>query len=220
MLFDRYRGLTNTEIDWFKKNNIKFFEPSIQPRQGFEYLPYWTKIKSLNDLKIDNHEREITLLYKGDLSKDKIEPFREYYVDTAKKNPEYRISYHSGYKIDPDVELYYKSLISPTKQDYSNAKFTILIGTQNDYRDGYLDSHFFDALENGCIPLLPIEHRYYGSFRSLTASPSTMHWFTDIDYKNVYLGYINDVYREIERFYPEMNVKYTVKIIKENGGKL
>jgi hypothetical protein len=216
MLFDRYRGLTNTEIDWFKKNNVKFFEPCIHLRPGFQYLPYWIKIKTFDDLILDNHEREITLLYKGNLTKDKIETFREYYVDTAKENPSYRICYHSGYKIDPDVELYYKSLISPTKQDYINSKFTILIGTQNDYRDGYLDSHFFDALNNGCIPLLPIEHRYYGSLKSLIVYPKIIRWYTEIDYKNVYLGYINDVYREIERFYPEMNIKNVTKIIKEN----
>ena len=215
ILFDRFRSLTKTEIDWFKKNNIKFFEPSLRLRSGFEYLPCWTKLKTLDDLTIDDRQREITLLYKGNLSKDKIESFREYYVDTAKKNDKISICYHSEYKIDPDVDLYYKSLVQPTRDDYSNSKFTILIGTQNDYRDGYIDGNIFEALEYGCIPLLPSEHRYYAALKSIYTNISDISWYTEIEYHNIYLGIINEIYREIEKFYPEMNVEYTARKILE-----
>jgi hypothetical protein len=214
IIFDRYRKLTDTEIDFFKKNNTTLFEPSIRLRKGFEYLPYWVSIKNINELKIDDHDRQIDILYKGNLPKNKIESFRKYYVETAKNFSDTKICYNKEYEIEPDIDLYYKEIVHITEKDYHDSKYTILIGSSDDYRDGYIDCMFFDALNNGCIPLIPHENRYYGSFKTICISPTSLSWFFETTYNFMYLGIISDIYKEIEQFYPEMDVRNVVNIIK------
>jgi len=214
IIFDKFRGLTNKEVDWFKKMNVKLFEPSIHLRSGFRYLPLWTKIKTLSEIEIDDHERKITLLYKGRLLSDRIKAFDNYYVESAKIYHKNLICYNSKNIISNKINEYKSFSVNATEDDYDSARFTIIIGSNPEYKDGYIDPTFFTALNKGCIPLLPIEHRYYASLKGIIISPEDLSWYIGMNYNDVYLGLIYNIYQEIEMFYPEMNVEYTAQIIK------
>lgn len=211
VIFDRYRAITTEEYNWLKKFNVTFFEPSLVTRKGFKYLPNWIKIKELNDIKLNERKREINIGYIGSLL-DKQKSFDEYYIKKKINNPDIEISYYSK-DIDTNKQSEYESLGVNCKQDlqFTDMEFTIIIGNVNDYKNGHLDQYFVKALENNCIPLIPKENRYYVS---LSFGVNELTWYISM-YDKVYFGLIHDIYCNIQKYYPEMDIKYTANTIRE-----
>ncbi len=217
LIFDRFRGMTNKEVDFFKKQNTKLFEPALHLRSGFKYLPQWIKLKTLYEIELDNREREISILYKGNLLSDRIKSFDNYYFEAAKIYHNQKIWYNSKNVIDSKAEEYEKFGLTYTNKDFKDAKYTIIIGSNPEYREGYIDNAFFEALNQNCVPLLPIEHRYFCGLKSISVDPSSLSWYMDVDYRNIYIGLLYSIYDDIKRFYGEFDVKNVAEVLRKNG---
>jgi len=215
VIFDRYRSITKEEHNWLKKFKVTFFEPSICPREGFKYLPNWTKIKTLDDIKLNEMNRNINLGYIGSIS-DRSKSFEKYYVKPKSLN-DIVVSYHSK-SIQPNNEQEYSSLgMQNSVLDFKDIEFSVILGSINDYIVGHLDQFYFRALEHNCIPIVPAENRYYSAL--LTCD--THKWYDTYFkmYDTIYIGMIHDIYERIRKYYPEMDIKYTAEIIKKYLGE-
>lgn len=212
VIFDRYRSITTEEHSWLKKFNVTFFEPAILRRNGFLYLPNWTKIKELHHIQINNNKRNVNLGYIGYLT-DKTKSFDKYYIKTKISNPDLNVT------ISTENEEY-KSLGITYKKDlqFSDIEFSVILGNTNDYAVGHLDSYFFKALDNNCIPFIPKENRYYSAMPLVVDNNKWYDMYVNM-YDRIYVGLINDIYQGIKKYYPEMNIVYTAEIIKKYLGE-
>lgn len=57
IIFDRFSILTKDEVDFFIKNNVILYEPVINCRRNFNFLPYWIDIQSDYSLEIFNKRK-------------------------------------------------------------------------------------------------------------------------------------------------------------------
>ena len=204
ILFDRYQAITDTEASWLRKHkNIILTEPVIKPRSGFEYLPFWLETLSINELRIDDTPRPITLLYKGEIVK-RLRSFEQFYIPYKMYSPESTVAYSPEGLIQSKIIQYESKGLTPGHHTFSEAQYTVIIGSESEYRCGYLDPSYIEALKAGCIPFIPNEHRYYRALPSV--SHTEVWWYSGL-YEKTYLGLLSDVYKCINQYYPEMKVQ-------------
>jgi len=213
-IYDKEMDMNYKEFNWLRKFNVSFFEPAINGRKGFSFLPSWIKILKYNDIPEDE---VLTIIgYKGDLV-NKILAFEKYYISYIKQFPQTKIKYFSK-NLTKNKEDEYKDE-GLVKEDFpwNNTAFTIAIGSQKDYRIGYLDSMVFNAMENGCLPLIPKEHRfYYGMFLyEVVKNTVDMDFFISGKIiKNIRRLLISEIYENIELYFPEFTLEFTIDKIK------
>jgi len=213
LIFDRYLSITKKEYDYLKKFNVYFFEPALNNRKEFGYLPFWTEQKTLDDFDIDEKERQISLAFKGNL-KGKISGFEKYYIDLISHWPNYNVCFDSPLRKEKVDE--YKILNVDRKSiDFKDAECTIAIGSAKEYLIGYLDSNIFKFMENGCLPFIPIEHRFFCSafHTSVIKDISEVKWIMNSE-RSMKLSIIEEIYKNIKSIYPEFLIEYTIDIIK------
>jgi len=197
VIFDPSFSLTSDEISYFSNHRfISLTEPCVITRRYFTYLPHWTKIRNIDEIKLNEKEKPIHLLYKGKIS-DRIKSFEKYYLDVKTYWPDFRVAYNSNDLIQKKEKEYASLGIEKTTLGYESAQNTIIIGSTEDYCRGHLDPYIFDAVRNNCIPSIATEHRF---FRSLS---DTDKCYLNM-YNNVYIGELISFYRNIEESYYEM----------------
>lgn len=216
ILFDRYQSIATKEIKWLQKyNNIILCEPALVTRPGFIYMPFWVNILSLNDIQINDEPRPITLLYQGKII-DRIKSFENYYIRNKTYFPDITVVYNTEGLIQEKIDEYDLKGVKHTDKTYSDAQYTIAIGSDNDYKVGYLDPYIFKALEMGCVPFIPDEHRYYKGLpynKPAGVMPASgIHWYLN-QYEYSYLGLLAEFYECIDKYYPEMKVQHVVEHI-------
>jgi len=210
IIFDRYLGITVNEFKWFTKRNVVLFEPALNYRSGFTYMPFPVKIKNINDDFITKEKRKYDLIYKGNLT-DKTKWFENYYIEFKKKYPEKIVSYDAI--IDRECGQKYKTFdVIENKISYIDAKSTIIIGSKQEYNIGYLNQGFVEALALDCLPLIPAEHRYYNGMITVN-NINEAELYTSL-YDELDIGLLIDCHDRIKKYYPEMMIEYAVDMIK------
>jgi len=217
VIFDRHLGISSKEYNWLRKFNVSFCEPALDYRRNFIYLPFWTILKRFNDIPLNVSDRKYSLVYKGSIS-DKTRSFEKYFLEYSKVYPDDNICYWGSVDKDKEKE-YIENGLHRRDFSFSDAKFTIIIGSVRDYKVGYLDSGIMDALNSNCVPMIPDEHRYYTSLPWVIpvmekCCVEEIHNFVTM-YDRTYVGLILDVYNSIRVCYPEMDVTYTAEMIVE-----
>jgi hypothetical protein len=216
VIFDEQMKITKDEYTWLKKFKTFLFQPSILHRDGFTYLPNWTTIKKLSDLKLNTSERNVHLGYIGDLT-DKTKQFDKYFVSTKILNDvKFNVSYKSSLKIPDENYTEYKRINILLNQNlsFSDIEYTVILGTKIDYNIGCLNASYFNALENNCVPFVPNENRFYHALPYRTDDKTNWFDFYKNMYNTTYIGMLLDIYDNIKKYYPEMDVKYTADKIK------
>jgi hypothetical protein len=217
VIYDRYLNITTQEYMWLRKFNVTFFEPVINHRAGFEFLPQWTEPYKW---KYTEETREIDLAFNG-VVKDKIASFEKYYGTYASLFPDKRVIYEApaaGMPLPIKTEKWANNNLVHQYFSWDTITFTVLIGTLFDYKRGYLREDLFEIMRKGVIPLCPIEHRFYGSmFQDLVIKDER-----DLDY---YVGtspmrkvggvLIEGIFDNMLKYYPEFSIDYTVDRLKE-----
>jgi len=213
VLFDRYLDIIEREFNYLKKFNVFFFEPAINHREGFSFLPPWTEEITIKDLPHkDNGKKEIDLGHIGTL-KNRLKGFEAYYIELSEHFPKYNVHYTASlpkHKVDE-----YKNA-GVTKKDFSwnDLKCFVLIDTPNNYEIGYLNPDVFDAMYMGSYPLLPEEHRFYHSV--FPPVKNIMQIALEIDsYYGVQEIVLLDIYKNISKVFPEMIITNTVDVIRK-----
>jgi hypothetical protein len=214
IIFDRFLGVTNKEYKWLRKFKTYFFEPAINYRRKFDYLPIWTPeiydIHTYPDVELNGREVDLGSV---DWLSNKLKSFEKYYVEFGKLYPKHHIAYTTKLPKEKEEE-YVDANVSYRIFPAENLKFFVLIGTQKAYDIGYLYPELFHYMKRGCVPLLPQEHKYFHSLFSevVIAKPG------DINY--VMGGYkyaiptIVEIYQCVEKYFPEMKMNHTVDVIK------
>ncbi len=213
VIFDRYLAIENKEYNWLKKFNVTFFEPCVNNRSGFEWCPQW--INPLEPDTISKDERSIGLAYEGDLD-GKLKWFEKYYVTYAEMFPNCKTVYNSSL-VDFKVDEYKNhNLIQVKEIDFRDVSATVVIGSYKDYSIGHIWNNLFDIMSQGCVPLLPIEHRFFiGLFDHLVVRDERdMDYFIDgtVKLRGVI---IEEIYESALKRYPEFSIEYMInRLIK------
>jgi len=215
VIFDRHLALTNTEYSWLKKFNITFCEPVIQYRRGFQWMPIWVestfKLKSFR--RPEYTKRECLLYYNGDIT-DRLMSFDKYYKKTALILSK-EVRYNSDEVTDLKVEEFKKLGINRLAMSYSAASSTILIGSAQDYIFGRLPDNLFDIMRSGCVPLLPIEHRFYaaGWDKLVISNEHDLRFLLSMS-ETYGDALIEDLILHLLERYPEFDINFTAERIK------
>jgi len=217
VIYDRNMKVTRKEYKWLNKFRTFFFEPALNHRLGFRYLPHWVEMLSMNNFNLEKKiERSIDLAYPKNL-RGRMKCFEKYYVEYAKMQPDTIIIYCGDnlphWKVETYKEHGLKNL--PTV-DWSHTRFTLAIDSKRNYNIGYLDPYIFTAMKHGCVPFIPSEHKYFnGIFKGLEIGKyHEMSWFINskTDMKE---AMIEGVYKDIEKYYPEFTIEYASNMISE-----
>ena len=215
IIFDKYQEMDADEISFLVKAGAFLWEPAINDRMFFSYQPAWGRFRTdPKDIPWDFDEvRRIDLGYKAPLTK-KFPSFKHYFEPIAEIG-EFKVGFYtqdSANTMNTRVED-----IGVTCYDLDHdelPKMTVLLGTEQEYKTGYLDPNLFAYLEAGVVPLLPAEHRwYYSIFRDLV-----IHEGEDIEFflrthDKVAFGSIYDIYTQLSINLPEANVVNVAKRI-------
>jgi hypothetical protein len=210
IIFDKYQKMDADDISFMMKEGAFLWEPAVNDRMFFSYQPVWGKIYTdPSDIswKFDE-ERWIDLSNVSSLVR-KMPSFEKYYVPVHEIG-KYRVV-HSDLDTNPTINDKINALDIPSlipKDKYlKDIKMTVLIGTERDYRTGHLDPDLFTYLENGIVPLLPAEHRWYHSiFKDLTVYGEDNIDFFLQSHKTTSFGSVYDIYRNLSENLPEANV--------------
>ena len=210
VLFDRFSGITHQEYIWLNKFNVSFLEPAVINRVGFDFFPQWTTpLKHNWDAKAIE-KPSITLAYHGNLH-DKIASFEKYYVTYSQMFPKEPVVISTDLsKIKSKMSEWKNSNIRfETGVDFANVAYTLIIGSRLEYMSGILPLDIFDIMKKGCLVLLPLEHRFFGSLYPLNITDER-----DLDYfikqPNLRFVMIEEIFENLEKQYPEFTIRYAV----------
>ena len=216
IVFDRNHTIPDESVSWLVGNGAFLWEPAVANRSFFSYQPVWGRIKKdFEDIPLTDYTDAVDLGHMSSLAK-KIPTFKNYYQTVAEIG-EYKVAYFDtvangavNKKVaDMNIPVYRGASSTPVKA-------TILLGSDHDYQIGNLDPKLFEYLENGIVPMLPREHRWFhGIFDDLVVDSEA-----DIDYilkfhDKIAFGCIYDVYRNLDAYLPECNVENVAKRINK-----
>lgn len=214
VLFDGDLSMTKKEYDWLKKFRVFFFEPAIQNRREFGYMPHW-----LDEIEIDflrEGERPFALAYSTVSLEDKMKSFEKYFTKYAQLFPDKKVLYQSE-KLDKIKIKQYENdnMINQAVIDWGEVDFTVLVDSKRNYDIGYLNPWVFYIMHNGCVPLLPLEHRFFGNmFHKLTVDNINDLDFMVRGFGKIKWTLINDIYHNVKTLYPEFLIENVAEVIK------
>jgi hypothetical protein len=214
VLFDGDLSMTKREYDWLKKFKVFFFEPALQNRREFGYLPHWIE-KIDTELERDE-ERQFALAYSTVNLENKLKSFEKYYRKYAQLFPDKKVLYQAEKLNDVKYKQYeHDNMVNQAIIDWEEVDFTILIDSKKNYEIGYLNPWTFYIMENGCVPLLPLEHRFFGNmFHKLTVDNiEDVDWLVR-NHAKIKWCLIDDIYHNIETLYPEFLIDNVAQVIK------
>jgi len=217
VIFDRSFSLTEKEVNWCSKFNTFLFEPAINSeRFGFKYLPEW-----IDDTKIivDHEHRKFDLVYSYYKLEYQIKGFEKWIQNYSRVFHDKKVAYDTMFISDFKKEEYRKDnliFLNNRYPIYDKGNTTVAFDTDKAYKIGYLNPEYLYAMNMGCLPLLPIEHKYFHSmFNGLLIKD-----IKELDYfvstmskvKNVV---IEEIFDKIEKEWPEFTIDYAINIIRE-----
>jgi len=211
VLFDRFMGISHQEYMWLSKFNVSFLEPAVINRVGFDFFPQWT-IPLGGDPDFDWDVLEfpskpsITLAFHGDIH-DKMASFEKYYVTYSDMFPDVPVVVSAK---KSKMKWYPDNIKFESEIDFSDVAFTLVIGSKSDYMKGILPLDIFDIMKQGCMVLLPQEHRFFQSLHTPSIEDER-----DLDYyiRHPELRFvaIEEVFGNLEKHYPEFTIAYAVE---------
>lgn len=215
VIFDRAFSLTEKEVNYIKKFNVNLFEPALNSgRKDFQYLPEWIySFEICYDV-----EREYDLAYSSYNIEYYTKEFEKWFKDYARLFPDKKVSFSSFEISDFKLEEYKNNnLINlPYDSILNSAAFTVAIDTKKSYEIGYLNPVNFLAMNLGCLPLLPFEHKYFhGVFNNLIVKDlKEMDFYVSL-YGKVKHVIIEEIFDRIKTDWTEFTVDYAVSVIRD-----
>lgn len=215
VIFDRYFYLNEKETKWVRKFNVSLFEPALNSgRQGFGYLPEWTDSLEMQTEYED--EREYDLIYSGiDYN---IPEFEKWIADYAELFPEKKVGYSvKSLSSEFKKEEYKTKNLIEIDVGYKVGKNTVAIDNDKAYQRGYFNSRYFDALRNGCLPILPIQHKYFhGLFNGLIVEDIKELDLTISMFSRVRCVLIEEIFERIKEDWNEFTIDHAADVIRNS----
>lgn len=217
IVFDKYQKMNADEISFLVKEGAFLWEPAVADRMFFSFQPVWGRLKvDPNDIDWDfGKKRSVDLANVNSLVR-KMPSFEQYYVPVHEIGG-YSVVYcdlDGNQTINDKVDALDIPRLIPNDGYLQDIKFTVLVGTERDYKTGHLDPNLFTYLENGIVPLLPAEHRWYHSvFKDLTIyGEDNIDYFLKT-YDHIGFGSVYDIYQNLAENLPEADVENVSKRI-------
>lgn len=216
VIFDRSFSLTEKEIKWLNKYNVNLFEPALNSgRSGFKYLPEW-----INDFEIliDDEDRQYDLVYSHHEIEYNIKSFDKWFKDYGRLFPDKTVAY-STFSISDFKKEDYKNnnlvYLDGHHPIYNEGAFTVIIDKDIMYEKGYLDPIYFNAMNLGCLPLLPAEHKYFhGLFKGLVVSNLEDLNFYVSSFRFAKDVVIEEIFERIQKEWPEFMIDHAADTIR------
>jgi hypothetical protein len=208
VIFDRYMSITNKEYIWLKKFNVHFFEPALNNRCEFEYLPQWMPIRDKEIPKNkNNHEFDLGFV---NISSDIFLQFERYYRKFANNYSDRKVVFYTHDNMDIVIRELDLIKIEKNKIKYSFNN-TILIDSKRNVEIGYMRDDLYYLLNDNILPLLPRENKYFhGLFKNISVTH-----LRDIEYfvrafkdPGIRRAVIDDICNDIINYYPEFTLDY------------
>lgn len=220
VIFDGEMSITGKEYNWLKRFNVTFFEPALNYRTEFIYLPHSIKIPEMEWVKLEDKDNEHDLIYIGKLS-DRIKLFEKYYETYASMFTSKSVVYKNTDKIKKHKldQWKYNNLKRIEELNIYNGKFSVIIESIKNIEMGYIDKNIFDMMENAVVPLLPREHKYFcGMFKDLIVEDERQmdYLITLARKEGMRELLIEDTFRSIEKYYPEFTVEFTCDMMRRS----
>lgn len=221
VIFDGSLSMTRKEFDWLKKFKTFFFEPAIQNRREFAYMPHWIDRKRMEHEDHDNDERYIHLAFKTENLNDKIKYFEMYYRSLKEMYPDMVVQYQTDSIYSEKQKQYTANgILKSDDIDFKQVYHTVLIDSQKNYEIGYIPPYIFEVMKYGCLPFLPLEHKWFGNmFKNLTVANASDVEFAINAYKRTSHWIVNDIIETIEKRYPEFLIENVTNKIMECLGR-
>jgi hypothetical protein len=199
VIFDRYMCISNKEYKWLNKYNVKFFEPALNNRIGYEYLPFPINLDIDKLLFMEEEEeRKVVLGFDGNRKNDS---FEKYIVSYIKKYDNTNIIYNDLNNL------------------WNNVQWTIALDDNKNYDIGYLNPNIIEAMKQGCSVFIPNEHKYYIGMFNNVDNINDMYYFIKNYTHNMKIADIISTYDTIQKLYPEFLIENIVsKILNKLGG--
>ena len=200
-------------------------------RKGFNYLPEW--IHNF-EVRIDDEDREYDLAYSSHNIEYYVKEFEKWFKDYARLFPNKKVSFSSfeisDFKLEEyknnkqvckkyNLNLEYKNNnlinLQYNQSIFDSAAFTAAIDTKKSYEIGYFNPVNFLAMNRGCLPLLPFEHKYFhGMFNGLIMKDlKEMDYYVSL-YGRVKDIIIQEIFDRIKTDWPEFTVDYAASVIR------
>jgi hypothetical protein len=215
VIFDRLFSLTEKEVNWIKKFNTYLFEPALNSgRIGFNYLPEW-----IHNFEIyEKEDREYDFVYSHNRLEYNLNEFEKWVKDYARLFPNKKVAYSSTSISDFKKEEFKRDnlvFIDSKNHIYNIGNTTIAIDTKKSYEIGYFNPMYFFAMNLGCLPFLPVDHKYFHSmFKGLVIND-----IRDMDYyislfSNVKYVVIEEIFDRIKREWNEFTIDHAVDVVR------
>jgi len=219
VIYDRTFSLTEKEVKWVKKfDNVHLFEPALySERAGFRYLPEWI---SNFEITIDDEDRNYDVVYSHHNLEYNIHNFEKWFKDYARLFPDKKVAYSSFSDISEFKKEEYKndnlSFLYQHHPIYHEGNITVAIDTPKAYEMGYFNPMYFHAMNLGCLPLLPVDHKYFHAmFEGLVVKD-----IKEMDYYISSFSYIKDVcieeiFDRIKTEWSEFTLDHATSVLKD-----
>ena len=216
IIFDKWQQMTNEEITFLVKPGVFLWEPALNDRMFFSYQPNWGSFPdSIGDIPWDFDEtRQIDLGYFSSLVK-KLPSFQKYYQPIAEIG-EYNVTYFKSDDKNVINDKVSKMGVNVDQMttNLRSIRTSILIGTEREYQTGYISPLLFECLDNGIVPLLPKEHKWFHSiFEGMVVANNFDIEYLLKTYDKIGCGLIYGVYSGLNEYLPESNVVNVAKRI-------
>ncbi len=215
VIFDRGISLTEKEVKWCRKFNTYLFEPALNSgRTGFDYLPEWTSALEIN---LDDEDREYDLVYSSPNVEYYLKEFERWFKEFSRLFPDKKVAF-SSYKKMSDFKIgEYKdeNLVMGSYPLFNEGNFTVAIDVDLSYQIGYLNPLYFFAMVSGCLPILPIDHKYFhGMFKNLIAKDiKELEYYVSLYWK-VKNVIIEEIFDRVKTEWPEFTVDHAASVIR------
>lgn len=219
VIFDRAMSLTEKEVNWCRKFNVCLFEPYLNSgRKYFTYLPEW--VDDTEILIKDTDARIFDVVYYTNNIERQLKGFEKWIQNYSRIFHDRKVAYSSMFLSDFKKEEFTNDNLIFQNLDchiYDVGNITVGFDTDKAYKTGYLNPMFFNAMNLGCLSLLPIEHKYFhGLFHGLVIKN-----LSDMDYYVSTMSKLKDVLIEeifdrIKTEWQEFTIKHAMDVIKRS----
>lgn len=216
VIFDREMSLTEKEVEWCKKFNVYLFEPYLNSgRSDFAYLPEWIDD---TEILIGNEDRFFDVVYSHHKVEWQLKGFEKWIQEYARVFHDKNVGYSSVTVSDFKKEEFAKdNLVFQNHHLYNEGNFTVAFDTEKMYKAGYFRPMYFYAMNLGCLPLLPVEHKYFhGMFQgTIVKDMKDMDYFVStISTKGIREIVIEEIFDRIKQEWNEFTLQHATDVIR------
>ena len=147
-----------------------------------------------------------------------LKEFEKWFKDFSRLYPEKNVAYSTFKITDFKKEEYKKDNLIYLHQHhpiYNEGKFTVAIDDEQAYKIGYISPIVFSSMILGCIPILPVEHKYFhGLFKGLIAKDvQELEYYVSL-YGRVRDVLIEEIFDRIQTEWSEFTVDHAANVIR------